>query len=224
MIWIVFLALLAALIFGPAAWVQFVMRKHAGERSDLPGTGADLARHLLDRFGLEDVKVASFQGGDHYDPTTRTVNLSPRNHDGRSVTAAAVAAHEVSHAFQHREEYPPFQRRQGIVKAGIVIDRIGSALLFGLSIMGSAATSPRVMLIGAAAVLFMGLARVLAHLSTLPVELDASFNRALPILARDGYLAKDDLFAARRVLKAAAYTYVAGALMQLLNLFRLFRR
>ena len=222
--WLLIAVLVSIAIFGPTIWVRRVMARHADDRPDLPGTGGELARHLLDEFKLDTVGVAITEGGDCYDPKTRTVRLSADNHDGRSITAVAVATHEVSHALQHQENHRPFLRRQVIVRAGSLVDSVGSAILFCLSLVGGAVVSPRLLLLGFIAVIVMGLARVIAQATTLPVELDASFNRALPILARDGYLESDDLIKAREVLKAAAYTYVAGALAQIVNLVRAFRR
>ena len=222
--WLLIAVLVSIAIFGPTIWVRRVMARHADDHPDLPGTGGELARHLLDEFKLDTVGVAITEGGDCYDPKTRTARLSADNHDGRSITAVAVATHEVSHALQHQENYRPFLRRQVIVRAGSLVDSVGSAILFCLSLVGGAVVSPRLLLLGFIAVIVMGLARVIAQATTLPVELDASFNRALPILARDGYLESDDLIKAREVLKAAAYTYVAGALAQIVNLVRAFRR
>ncbi|PCH80219.1 MAG: peptidase [Hyphomicrobiales bacterium] len=221
---VLLLLLIAGLGFGPTLWVKRVMARHAKDRPDLPGTGGELARHLLDEYGLKKIKVVATDGGDCYDPESRTVRLSQKNYEGKSVTAVAVAAHEVSHAIQHHDDYKPFMRRQSVVRTGIVIDRVGSALLFGLSIMGSAAFSPRIMIVGIAATIIMGIARVFSQVSTLPVEIDASFERALPILIHGKYLNDDDLKDARSVLKAAAYTYVAAAIAQVLNLARFLRR
>ena len=222
--WLILAVLVSIVVFGPTLWVRRVMARHAQDRPDLQGTGGELARHLLDRFELDTVRVEVTEGGDCYDPKARAVRLSSDNHDGRSITALAVAAHEVGHALQHQENYRPFLRRQVIVRAGAMVDSVGSGVLLCLSLVGGAVISPRLLLVGVVAVIVMGLARVVAQVSTLPVELDASFNRALPILARDGYVDGDDLIKAREVLKAAAYTYVAGALMQVINLVRVFRR
>ncbi len=98
--------LLLALVFGPQFWVQWAMKRHGGERPDLPGTGGELARHLLDEAGLQSVPVEETEIGDHYDPEARAVRLLPQNLAGRSVTAVAIAAHEVSHAIQHAREEP----------------------------------------------------------------------------------------------------------------------
>src|SRR5581483_1601878 len=102
---------LLGMVFGPQLWVRHVMRRHGVERPDLPGTGAELARHLLDAAELTSVAVEKTDRGDHYDPDTRSVRLLPQHYDGRSITAVAIAAHEVSHAVQHAHEEPGFLRR-----------------------------------------------------------------------------------------------------------------
>jgi Zn-dependent membrane protease YugP len=88
------------------------MASHASERADFPGTGGELARHLLDEAGLGSVKVERIENGDHYSPLDRAVRLAASNYDGKSVTAVAVAAHEVGHAFQHAQGYGPVMMRQ----------------------------------------------------------------------------------------------------------------
>lgn len=217
------LAIIALLVFGPTLWVRYVMASHRGDRQDFPGTGGELARHLLDQHDLNEVPVERTDKGDHYDPATRTVRLTGQNFDGRSITAVAVAAHEVAHAIQHRDDYGPLKWRESTVRTALVTDRIGTVGLVAMSALGTAIATPRVLLLGGAAIVLMGLVRVFAHLITLPVELDASFKCALPILEEGGYLKQDDLPAARSVLKAAAFTYVAGSLIQILNLFRFLR-
>ncbi|MDD9902855.1 MAG: zinc metallopeptidase [Rhodospirillaceae bacterium] len=134
-----------------------------------------------------------------------------------------MAAHEVGHALQDRDGYKPLKARQRTVKAAAITDSVGSLALFALSFIGTAAAGPRTILLGVVAVILMGLIRVIANLVTLPVELDASFKRALPILEHGGYIPSEDLPAARQILKAAAYTYVAASAMQLLNFLRLLR-
>lgn len=223
MLWIILILIIGGLVIGPTLWIQSVMSRHAADRPDFPGTGGELARHLLDSAGLQSVTVESGADGDHYDPTDKVVRLTTKNHDGRSLTAVAVAAHEVGHALQDRDGYKPLVARHSIVRAAAFSDRIGSVLLFGLSLAGSAAAGPRLMLLGVVAVVLMGLIRVAADLITLPVEIDASFNRALPILEQGNYIGADDVPAARSILKAAAYTYVASSALQILNFFRLLR-
>jgi uncharacterized protein len=219
------IALLVFCIFAPQWWVRRTMAKHQAERADFPGTGADLARHLLDEAGLENVKVeATAPNQDHYDPTDRTVRLSPAHHDGRSISAVAVAAHEVSHAVQHARSEQLFTWRGRLVGLMIFVDRAAMVLTILVPILGAISRHPAIIIANIAVVVALLALRVVVHLVTLPVEIDASFGKALPVLERGGYLTQDDLPAARQVLKAAAYTYVAAALVSLLDLTRLIRR
>jgi len=222
MIWL-FAIITGLIIFAPGLWVKHVMDSHREARSDFPGTGGELARHLLDTHGLGNVAVEITPHADHYDPERKVVALTTKNHDEPSVTAVAVAAHEVGHALQDQQGYAPLKLRQRMVKTAAVTDRIGSLALFAMSMLGSVVVSPRLLIAGVAAVVLMGTIRVIVHLITLPMEIDASFKRALPILINGQYLPQEDIPAARSVLKAAAYTYVAGSLIQILNLFRFFR-
>jgi Zn-dependent membrane protease YugP len=215
--------LLLALIFGPQVWVHRVLRRHGADRADLPGSGAELARHLLDEANLQSVMVEKTDKGDHYDPETRAVRLSPQHHDGRSVAAVAVAAHEVSHAVQHARGEPAFARRMDLVRQLGWVERLASAVLLLAPVVLIVMRSPALLILQlAAGIALLGI-RVVVHLATLPVEFDASFGKALPVLARGRYLAAGDLPAARSVLQAAAFTYVAAALATLLDVARWLR-
>ena len=216
--------ILAALVFGPQYWVRSTLKAHSGDRSDLPGTGAELARHILDLGRLPDVKVERVeQGRDHYDPADRVVRLGPEAHDERSVTGIAVAVHEVGHALQHADGDRLLAWRIAAAPVIRAIE-IGATVVLALApltLILVKAPALAILQIGLA-VLLMG-SRVLMHLLTLPVEFDASFGRALPIIERGGFLTGPDLPAARSVLRAAAFTYVASALMTLLNVARWIR-
>jgi len=213
--------LLIGLIFGPQFWIKWVMEKHGREQPEFPGTGGELARHLLDRAGLEAVKLERIDGGDHYSPDEKTVRLSQRNFDGKSVTAVAVAAHEVGHALQHKDTYAPLMLRQKLAGIAIIMERTGGVLLMATPVIFSVTHSPAVLL--AELVLGLGIlaSTVVIHIFTLPTEFDASFKRALPIL--ESYLRPEDMPGARQVLKAAAFTYVASALVSILNIARWLR-
>jgi uncharacterized protein len=217
------LMLLLAAVLVPQMWIRRVFARHGAERPDLPGTGGELARHLLDRAGLSDVKVELTGDGDHYDPEARAVRLTPQHYDGRSVAAVAVAAHEVSHALQHGRGEQAFALRFRLVKNLGWIDRVASAMLLLAPVVFIVVRSPALVALQVVAgVLLLGF-RVVVHVVTLPVELDASFAKALPVLARGRYLSDADLPAARSVLRAAALTYVAAALATLLDVARWFR-
>ncbi|WP_439575829.1 zinc metallopeptidase [Phreatobacter sp.] len=214
---------LLALIFGPQYWVRAQMRRHGADRPDFPGTGGELARHLLDEAGLESVGVEATDQGDHYDPVDRVVRLSADNHDGRSITAVAVAAHEVGHAIQHRDGDRLLLSRIRMAEGARKLE-IAAAVLFATAplVFIFIKATPLMILQVVVAVALLG-SRLVMHLLTLPVEFDASFGKALPTLDRGGYLKPQDVPAARSVLRAAALTYVASALVTLLDLTRLAR-
>ena len=209
-----------ALLFGPQLWIRRVMARHGAERPDLPGTGAELARHLLDEADLRGVTVELTGDGDHYDPEARAVRLTPQHHDGRSVAAVAVAAHEVSHAVQHARGEPAFARRFSLVRRLIWVERAASIVLFLTPVVFLLVKSPALAVLEIAAGLALLGVRIVVHVVTLPVELDASFGKALPALTRGRYLSAGDLPGAYSVLKAAAYTYVAAALAALIDVAR----
>src|SRR5438093_12475649 len=217
------LAILLVVLLGPQWWVRHVLERYGGERADLPGTGGELARHLLDLAGLHGVKVELTGDGDHYDPEERAVRLLPQHHDGRSVAAVAVAAHEVSHAVQHANGERAFAVRFDLVRKVVWIDRIASGLLLLAPLIFFVVNAPILLILQIVAGLVLLTARVAVHVVTLPVELDASFGKALPVLKKGRYLAPTDMPAARSVLRAAAFTYVASALMTLLNVARWFQ-
>lgn len=222
MLWLIAGLLLLLAIVLPGFWVRQVLQKYSepADRYRAQGTGAALARHLLDRFGLVEVGVEETDVGDHYDPQAGKVRLTADHFNGYSLTAVTVAAHEVGHALQHARGETLFNYRQRLVQAAMTGERVGSLLLVGAPIIVLVTKLPQaglLMLLMAIGTMALG---TIVHLITLPVELDASFNKALPILADGDYLHAGDLPHARRILKAAALTYVAGSLASLLNLGR----
>jgi len=223
MILLIIVIAVLAVVTLPQLLVRTTINRHSVDRPDLPGTGGELARHLLDRFDLRHVKVEVTDKGDHYDPDAGAVRLLPQHHDGRSLSAVAIAAHEVSHAIQHGNGERKLALRQRLAKVAMFTDRIAGIFFIAAPVLTVIIRSP-VALAGAIA---LGVAllsvRVVVNLVTLPVETDASFVKALPILKEGGYLSEGDLPAARSVLRAAAFTYVAGALISLINLARWIR-
>jgi Zn-dependent membrane protease YugP len=146
----------------------------------------------------------------------------PQHHDGRSVAAVAVAAHDVAcRAARQRER--AFAIRFDLVRKLVWVDRIASGLLLLAPVILILVRAPFLFGLQIVAGLALLAARVAVHVVTLPVELDASFGKALPVLERGRYLSAADMPAARTVLRAAAFTYVASALMTLLNIARWFR-
>jgi uncharacterized protein len=217
------LILLLALATLPQLWVRSVMDRHSVDRPDFPGTGGQFARHLLDEMNLREIGVEETPIGDHYDPQSKTVRLSPGNFAGRSLTAVTVAAHEVGHAMQDATRYPPLVARTRLAKTGAIVERVGVFVMIAAPIMAVVVKHPAAMFAQVGAGLLLIGFTVLVHLTTLPVEFDASFKRALPVLRVGQYIPERDMPAARGILRAAALTYVAGALISLINIARWMR-
>ena len=181
-------------------------------------SGAQTARRILDRHGLTDVTVRAVPGvlSDHYDPRNKTVNLSQDVYNGRSVSSVSIAAHECGHALQHAAGYFPLQVRASILP----VANLGSTMAFPLFFIGLLfGHSQLAFLMDVGIVLFAG--ALLFHLVTLPVELNAS-HRALQEV-RENFVASDEEIAGtRKVLGAAALTYIAATLMALVQLLRMF--
>ncbi len=216
----IFVLLVLAAVFGPSIWVRRVLSRYSEPADRYTGTGAQLARHLLDRNGLSSVTVEQTETGDHYDPDARAVRLTPDKFDGRSLTAITVAAHEVGHALQDHGGYGPLRWRTRLVKATRGIERLGAGVLLISPFLGLVTRVPSIgLLTFAAGFLTLGTS-ALVHFITLPTEFDASFARALPMLDEHRILKKVDRPHARKLLTAAALTYVSASLMSLLNIAR----
>jgi Zn-dependent membrane protease YugP len=177
-------------------------------------TGAEAARNLLKRSGLLDVKIEHVRGrlSDHYDPRTKVLRLSDAVYTGSSVAALGVAAHETGHAVQHAESYGPVALRGALVPAA----NIGSMAGPYMALVGFIFNSELLITIG----ILLFSAAVIFYLVTLPVEFDAS-KRALSMLERDGLLNDREIEGSKKVLNAAALTYVASALVAVMSLARL---
>jgi len=220
MIWALAGILILAAVFGPSLWVAWVMRAHSTPIEGMPGTGGELAGHLLERFGIDGVGVESTEAGDHYSPTERMVRLSKDNFAGKSLTAVAVAAHEVGHALQHHQGDRNLARRTALAPLADRIARIGMGVIWAAPVVGLLTRHPVPFSVLVLAGMSGLVARMMVHLVTLPTEWDASFGKALPVLAQGQYVAPAELPAVRRILRAAAMTYFASALADLLNLAR----
>jgi len=214
------LLVIAALVFGPGLWVRRILERYSVPDDRYSGTGAELARHLLDKTGLSDVLVERTPQGDHYDPEDKAVRLTDDKFDGRSLTAITVAAHEVGHAIQDHEGYAPLRIRTRLVRSSRNVERLGAGVLIISPFIGVLTRAPGLgVLMFGAGLLTLGTS-TLIHLATLPTEFDASFGRALPMLDENQILKSVDRPHARRLLRAAALTYVAASLMSLLNIAR----
>ena len=209
-----------AVIFGPSLWVKFVMRRYSTEKPEMPGTGGELAKHLIKRFSLKDVEVETTELGDHYDPIEKKVRLSREHYESKSLTAVAIAAHEVGHAIQDHQGDKRLATRTKMAPVVDVVARWSVAIISLSPVIGIITRHPMPFSL----LLFLGLsgfiARMMIHAVTLPIEFDASFSKALPILREGNYVSQSNEKAVSQILRAAALTYVSAALADILNLSR----
>jgi Zn-dependent membrane protease YugP len=212
--------ILGALISGAAAiWVRSSYSKYSKKMSASGLTGAQTARMILDRNNLSNVRVEPVAGQltDHYDPMRKVVRLSEGNFRNNSIAAVSVAAHECGHAIQDASGYVPMKLRAGLFPIVNFAGQLWFPLFFLAIIMGIG-TATGQLFIQLAVLAFAG---VLAfHVVTLPVEINAS-TRAYGILTRYGILSRGEADGTKRVLTAAAFTYIAAALTSLLTLLYL---
>lgn len=199
-------------------WAQFRVKSAFARYSEIGArrgiTADQVSRTLLDKFGLQNVRVERIAGqlSDHYDPSNKVLRLSDSTAGNNSIAAIGVAAHEVGHALQDKEDYAFLRIRNSIVP----VVNIGSMLSMPLFIIGLIMGSLNLLNLGIA--LFCGV--LVFHLVTLPVEFDAS-ARALRLLSGTGLLASDEIGGAKAVLNAAALTYVGALIMTVMQLVRL---
>ena len=209
-----------ALIFGPSIWVKLVMWRYSSEKPEMPGTGGELAKHLIERFSLKDVDVEVTEQGDHYDPIEKKVRLSQEHYGSKSLTAIAIAAHEVGHAIQDQQGDKRLATRTKMVPIIDKVARWSVAIIYLSPVIGIITRHPMPFSL----LLILGLsgfiARMMIHALTLPIEFDASFSKALPLLREGNYISQPNEKAVNSILRAAALTYVSAALADILNLSR----
>ena len=216
-----YILLLPAMAF--AFWAQWKVQSTFAQFSRVRAanglTGRDMARQIMMRNGVSDVQVEAVNGvlADHYDPRSRTVRLSASNFAGDSISSIAVAAHEVGHVLQHQQGYLPLQLRSGMAPA-VGFASVAAFPLFLIGLFMGARVPFGGLLMDLGIVFFAG--AVLFHLITLPVEFDAS-KRALAQLTSTGAVMPQEVAGAKKVLDAAALTYVAAAAMAAIQLLRL---
>ena len=205
------------ILFLPSMWVNYVLKKNNKILSDMPFTGNQLGQKLLEENKLDNVLIEPIKQIDHYNPIEKKVHISEDKLNKKSITSIAVVAHEIGHAIQDKENYKPLILRQKLIEKTMIFQRIGSFLLvIGLPSIFAFTKSPLITFIAAMIIMGCLSTNVLIHLITLPVEFDASFKRALPILKK--YVPKENMKQCRSVLRAAAFTYLAQSIVSIFRL------
>jgi Zn-dependent membrane protease YugP len=217
---LIIIMLILALTIVPGLWVKRVMARYHRPEDRYGFSGGETARKLLDALDLGHVGAEITESGDHYDPVEKMVRLTAENFHGKSLTAITIAAHEVGHALQDSKAFAPLMWRTRLVKWVGPVEKTGAILMMTTPVIIGLTRLPiagLLMVVGG--LLTLGSA-VVIHLLTLPTEFDASFGRAMPLLKEQDVLYPSDERHARRLLKAAALTYVSASLMSLLNIAR----
>ena len=204
-------------LFLPNIWVNYVLKKNNEILPDMPFTGNQLGQKLLKENNLDNVFIESVKQVDHYNPLKKKVHIGEDKLHKKSITSIAVVAHEIGHAIQDKENYKPLILRQKLIEKTIFLQRIGSFLLI-IGLPSIFAFTKSSLITFFAAIIIMGClsTNALIHLITLPVEFDASFKRALPILKK--YVPKENMRQCRSVLRAAAFTYLAQSIVSIFRL------
>lgn len=211
--YLIYIALLMIIPIWAQSRVKSTYKKYSKKATSSQMTGAEVARKILDDNGLYDVQIGQVKGtlSDHYNPRNKVINLSEGIFHGRSMASSAVAAHEVGHAIQDQQEYAFLKLRSALVP----IANFGSNISFFLILAGMLMGAMNLFLFG---IIFMS-AAVLFQLVTLPVEFDAS-NRAMTQMVSSGIIRNNEERETKKVLNAAALTYVAAALVAVAELVR----
>jgi len=213
---IVYLIIFLILSTAPVIWLNYVFHKNDQILINMPFTGLEFGKLILKDYGLTEVKIEKSLSVDHYDLLEKKVKVTQERLSKKSLTAISIVCHEIGHAIQHKEKYKALEQRTSLVRNTAWISQIGSSiLLIGIPTILATGYYPliKVCLLLALLSLLIG---IIVHLITLEVELDASFNKALPILIEK--VPPEYHNSCKSILKAAAFTYVIGVVRNFVSL------
>ena len=213
---IVYLIIFLILSTAPVIWLNYVFHKNDQILINMPFTGLEFGKIILKDYGLTEVKIEKSLSVDHYDLLEKKVKVTQNRLSKKSLTAISIVCHEIGHAIQHKEKYKALEQRTSLVRNTAWISQIGSSiLLIGIPTILATGYYPliKVCLLLALLSLLIG---IIVHLITLEVELDASFNKALPILIEKVPPEYHD--SCKSILRAAAFTYVIGVVRNFVSL------
>ena len=212
----IFLIVLFLISILPVVWINYVFKKNDEILPNMPFNGIEFGNQLIKELELKDVCLEKTLIGDHYDLDQRKVKVGEDRLRKKSLTSISIICHEIGHAIQHAENYTPLITRTKLVKNTLWINKIAFAVIYiGLPIIFATGYLPliKVCILLILLSLFIG---VVIHLVTLEVELDASFNKAMPIIKKKIPEVYHD--SCRSILRAAAFTYVVGVFKNLISL------
>ena len=199
----------------PGLWANYTLNKHDDVLPNMPFTAKEFGLNLLNEQNLDGVNIEDTKIGDHYDTSSKTVRVKPERLDKKSITSITVMCHEIGHAIQHKENYPPLIRRQKIISKTEWLNKLSSLLLYaGVPTILATGALPFIRI--CVIIIFASiLINMISHLVTLDVEMDASFKRAMPIL--ENKIPQEYHASCKSILRVCAFTYVIGSLTTILN-------
>jgi Zn-dependent membrane protease YugP len=213
---IFYLVLLLILSITPMIWLNYVFSKNDKILINMPFNGLQFGQMIINEKGLQGVKIEKSISMDHYDLSERKVKVSEDRLSKKSLTAITIICHEIGHAIQHQENYKPLENRTTLVKQTAWISQLGSGILL-MGIPTILATGSYSLIKGCLILAFISLIiGILIHVITLEVEMDASFNKALPILVEK--VPPEYHEACRSILKAAAFTYIISVIRNFISI------
>ena len=213
---ILYIIFIFILFVAPIIWYNYIFKKNDKILINMPFNGFEFGRELLQEHNLDDVKIESTKLGDHYDLINKKVMVLEDRLKKKSLTSITIICHEIAHAIQHKENYKPLKRRNVIIKSTAWITQLGSGiLLIGFPIIFATGSYGFIKICLAVAGLSL-LISALIHIITLDVEIDASFNKAYPIIKQK--VPAEYHQACRSILLAAAFTYVIGVFRSFFSL------
>ena len=213
---IIYFVFFLILSIAPVIWLNIVFKKNDEILVNMPFTGLEFGKIILNEMGLNEVKIEKSLTVDHYDLNEKKVKVSEDRLSKKSLTAISIVCHEIGHAIQHHEKYKPLEQRTSLVKNTAWISQLGNGLLMVGFPTILATGSYHLIKICLLLVLLSLLIGVVVHLITLEVELDASFNKALPIIKNK--VPPEYHKACQSILRAAAFTYVIGVVRNFVSL------
>ena len=209
-------------MFGPYWLAEYVLKKY-NQVEYFSGNGFDFVRFALNELNITHIKVEKSPVGDHYSPDKKMIGLTEKNCGKRSLTAVVVAAHELGHAIQDDIGYKPLHIRMHLANIAEKMRKLGFALIILMPFVTLITRVPAAGFFSLLTGLLIVVAPVFVHLITLPVEFNASFEHAIPLLVKGNYIPEDDYPAAKRILLACSFTYVASSLFSILYAWRRMR-
>jgi uncharacterized protein len=213
---IVYFIIFLILSTAPVIWLNFVFQKNDQILINMPFNGLEFGKLILKDYGLTEVKIEQSLNVDHYDLLERKVRVTQDRLSKKSLTAISIVCHEIGHAIQHKEKYKALEQRTSLVRNTAWVSQIGSSiLLIGIPTIMATGYYPLIKICLLLALLSL-LIGIIVHLITLEVELDASFNKALPILIEK--IPSEYHDACRSILRAAAFTYLIGVVRNFISL------